>query len=52
METVVVLLGALVLFGVLGLALRRHRRMIPDEAQEPEKPQRAESWLTKGSGRG
>jgi hypothetical protein len=52
MEAVVVLVAALVLFAGLGLALRRHRRMIPDDAQSPEKQQRAESWLTKGSGRG
>lgn len=50
METVIVLLAPVVLF--VALALRRHRRVIPDDAQDPEKPQRAESWLTKGSGRG
>lgn len=52
METVVVLVAALALFIALALTLRRHRRLIPDDAQYPEKRQRAESWLTKGSGRG
>jgi hypothetical protein len=52
METVVVLLLALALFIALVLALRRQRRLMPDDAKHPEKTQRAESWLTKGSGRG
>jgi hypothetical protein len=52
MEAVLVLIAALALFTALVLALRRHRRMLPDDAKYPEKPQRAESWLTKGSGRG
>jgi hypothetical protein len=52
MEAVVVLAAALVLFSGLGLALRRHRRMIPDDAEYPENRQRAESWLPKGGGRG
>jgi hypothetical protein len=52
METVVVLLAALVLFAALVLALRRQRRVSPDDAYDPdEKAQRAESWLTKGGGR-
>jgi hypothetical protein len=52
METVIVLVAALALFAGLGLALRRHRRMVPDDANYPEEQQRAESWLPKGGGRG
>jgi putative copper export protein len=52
METLLVLVAAFALVIALALALRRHGRLSPRDAQEPPKAQRAESWLTKGSGRG
>jgi hypothetical protein len=52
MEAVIVLLAALGIVVALALGLRRHRRLTPDDGHGPEKAQRAESWLTKGSGRG
>jgi hypothetical protein len=52
METLIVVAAALGLLITLVLTLRRYGRFFPRDAQETEKPQRAESWLTKGSGRG
>jgi hypothetical protein len=52
MEMLIVLIVVLALFTALGLVIRRHRRMLPDEAKHPEQTQHAESWLTKGGGRG
>jgi hypothetical protein len=51
-ETLIVLAAALGLVLALVLSLRRHGRLFPRGEQDPNKVQRAESWLTKGSGRG
>jgi hypothetical protein len=52
MEALIALLAALALATALALALRRHGRLNPRGAHGQEKEQRAESWLTRGSGRG
>jgi hypothetical protein len=52
METALVLLVALTIMIALALALRRHGRLNPRGTKGGENERRAESWLTRGGGRG